>query len=192
VAALIAMIPASTVRADDDPEDIEFPPGLLPIDLNGPNVKRSQSIPLGDTKYRASIGHWGRRKDAVDYSISVEKAVELGEVIGHSVCFEAKFKIADLPKDFSKKRIADVVTFDGTTVTFDLGVEKRQFKLPSEQNRRPVQNVAAPGMFAQLEFWLVTTCVISMISIAVVVAFAAVFMLRFYRRRAFSDEWELD
>ncbi len=179
---------------NDDPLDVEFPPGLLPIDLNGPNVRRSQSMPLGNTEFSASIGQWGRRKDAVDYSISVEKKFddEVDGMHGWSVCFQAKFKIADLPKDFTKKKIADVVAFDGTTVTFDLGVEKRHFKLPSDQRRRPVQNAPAAGVFAGLEFWLITICVFLMVSIAVVVAFAAIFMLRFYRQRAFSEEWDLD
>ena len=64
LAVFVATIAVNAARSDDDddPEDVEFPPGLLPIDLNGPNVWRSQAMPLGDTEFSASIGHWGRRK----------------------------------------------------------------------------------------------------------------------------------
>jgi hypothetical protein len=187
-AVLFATISAGTGRPDDDDEDIEFPPGLLPFDLNGQNVWRSQSMPLGNTKYSASIGPSGRRKDAVDYKISVEKAVPNGEHVGYSVCFKATFKVADLPNGFLAKRIGDVVTFDGTTVTFDLGVEKRQFKLPPDQNPRPVQNAPAAGFFGGFEFWLLTYVVVSsMVSIAIAMSFSAIALLRFYRQGLCKD-----
>ena len=91
----------------------------------------AQCLDLGDTGYMAVVGPWGS-KNPVDYSVAVEKKNPDGS---SSTCFEAKLKVAKLPKGFAKKPIGDVVKFNprttGNMVTFDLGDQQIRHHVPA-------------------------------------------------------------
>jgi hypothetical protein len=109
VVILAVCVTASTVGAGKKPQPI-------PEDAN---EWQCQYMDLGDTGYMAVTGPWGT-KNPVDYTVAVEKKYPDGT---SSTCFDAKLRLAKLPRGFAEKPIKEVVRFDPVKrlVTFDLG-----------------------------------------------------------------------
>jgi hypothetical protein len=93
--------------------------------------RSSRTMPLGDTGFVASVGpifHDENLEKADHYSIEVLKA----RGSAWHVYFERNLQFDELPKDFLKKPIAEIVSYDATTrrVLFTIGARRFEYELP--------------------------------------------------------------